>query len=176
MREIDPALEAEIASGTFRPVAAVVIDWPEETVRMHSRAHPFTYEGETFLGVGDLGSIEGIGERPGLAVREMVLTFKGLLEKQVAQLSEARLRNRRAEVFIGAVDERGQPIGKLIGTFRGNMRSKRFEVRRVDVEAVQHWISITVQNFWADIRRQITIHHTHPRLPGLRKQVLNWPD
>ncbi|MEM9058929.1 MAG: hypothetical protein AAGD13_00580 [Pseudomonadota bacterium] len=176
MRDVDPALLAELQTGVFRPIAAIVLDWPTGTVRYHSRRGLIMLDGEAFEGVGSLGNAEGIAEAPGLAVREYTLTLTGFLADQLEKVHGVRVRNRAAEIFFGAVDEAEQQIGSLIRVFRGQMRRVDFEIQDAGVNGYDHFLRVLVQNHLQAGRRSIEVRREHPRFPALRAQdQLTWP-
>lgn len=176
MRDIDPALLAALESGHWRPVAAAWLDWPGGAVRYHSRRGALVLDGETWQGVGDLGGVEGLSESEGLAVREVVLSLTGFMADQIEKVRGVKIRNRPAELYIGAVDAGERQVGSLVRLFRGRMRAKSFDIREADIEHFRHLIQVRLQNHFAAVRRPVEVRHEHPRLAALRHEAPSWPE
>ena len=176
MRDVDPALMASIESGYWRPVFGVWLDWSGGEVRYHSRIGETELDGETWIGVGNLGAVDGLAETEGLQVREITLSLTGFLKDQLKKVNNIKVRNRRAEIYIGAVDADEKQIGSLIRVFRGKMRAKAFPIRESSVEAFRHLIQVVLQNHFASVRRRVEVRYEHPRLAALRHETPQWPE
>lgn len=176
MRAVDPDILAAIASGVWRPVIAVRLDWPTGEVRYHSRQGPLDLDGEIWQGVGGLGSIDAVAETGGVKVRDVELGLTGFLADQIAKVRGVIVRNRPAEIRLGAVDESGRQIGQTVGLHSGQMRSKSFEFREATQEAFRHQIRVVVQSHTQAVRRPVDVRHEHPRLAALRNESVTWPE
>lgn len=176
MRTVDADLLAAIASGTWRPVLGVWLDWPGGEVRYHSRVGDIELDGETWQGVGELGGVEGLEEVEGLAVREIRLTLTGFLADQIAKVRGVKVRNRPAEIHLGAVDAGERQIGSLVRLIAGDMRAKSLKIRDANGAELDNSIEVIVRNHFDSVRRPVEVRTEHPRLAALRDQIITWPE
>lgn len=136
-RGIDPVLVAEFSKGLFYPITLVWLDWPDDPVFAHSNAGAISWNGETWLGVGDFGSIDIPQETLSLAATSATISLIGIPPEMYARL-EVPIRNRDGAIYVGAVTERRGNIlvGNPTEIFSGYMDSFRFTMEDDDGNTV----------------------------------------
>lgn len=142
IRNIDSTLYAELQKQVIYPILLVYIDWPSGVVRAHSGTGALTYDGETWIGVGELGGItipdEAGGVVPSSAVLEIASTVDGLL----AHVDEVDARGKQVDIYLGATTTPGGVT--LVGVphrfFTGSVSKSDFDLaddRRIATLTVQ---------------------------------------
>lgn len=109
-RGADPALISALSENPFYPIAIVRIDWPDENgnaVRVHSGTGTLSWKGNTWLGLGDLGSISAPEETETLVPEELRLTLRGTLTELLALSSEDDHRGDDVFMWVGCTTTPG---------------------------------------------------------------------
>lgn len=78
-------------------------------IRLCSKTSDVFYGGNTWLGVGHLGQISGIGGAKNLAVRTLTIEFKGIPNIGLTYL-ETSLRDRPARAWLAALKDRSNVV------------------------------------------------------------------
>lgn len=190
-RGIGGTLLTEIIKPGFHPVVLVNLDWPSGEVWAHSNYGTITWDGHSWLGVGDFASFAVPEEALGLVSGAASITMVGTLGDVLADLDQS-VKNRRAAIYFGATTERGG--NTLVGTpfkaFGGYMDGTLF---RLDVDEAGKQVyalqltlgsgpgarlgaSIThsFEDQQAAFPMDTAGRHTQFAVPGLRS--LTWPE
>lgn len=122
-----------ISQRMFYPCALVFLDWPGDPVYAHTGVGTISWAGETWQGVGSLGSISVPEEAQGLLANRAVLRLKTSLVG-AADALEAPIRNHPGQIFAAATLTRGGTglIGSPVETFSGFLDSGRVTYDRKD--------------------------------------------
>lgn len=100
--------EKLIATGkTVQLGIFVVVHWPSGDARFWSGVGPFTYDGDVFQGVGDLGSISQIKESSNGQANGIQVSLGGCSPESVAIVLSEPYQNRRASVLVGFLKSDG---------------------------------------------------------------------
>lgn len=103
------------------PVVFVKIDYPDTPVLAHSDVGTFTFLGQTFTGVGALGSISGIEEQSELATSGLKMQLSGLEPSLIPLAMEESHQGCRVQVWIGYLDEKRTLIDTPHQVFQGRL-------------------------------------------------------
>lgn len=127
-REIDSALRTAIAEPVVHPVYLIELMYDTSPLRVHSGTRNITFQGNTYLGVGQFGSISNSSEISDQSTTFIDLTLSGIETGDVAiQLTE-HYQGRRGTVWLGL---RNITNGELIIPtiiFRGLMDHSRISI------------------------------------------------
>lgn len=131
-RGVDTTLLTKWATGVVNPIAIVESVWPDGTVRIHSNVGSLSWDGHTWLGIGDVAgsavSEEGGGSVPG----EATLTIMGTLET-VLGYADPDARGGEVQIWLGDTTEPGgltldgTPTRVFIGYLDANRMVHDFE-------------------------------------------------
>lgn len=105
MSEISPALARALKKG-WAPFLAFYCNHPSGDVRFWSRTGKKRINGYEYVGIGKLGIIDGATRSTDLAINEVTFGVRGVPPDLERQLS-AKVRNRVAKVWRGAISDRG---------------------------------------------------------------------
>lgn len=155
MRDISAALLAALSAPEVRPVLLVDLDFASGPVRVHSWIGPFAaLDPETgteieFLGVGDLGRIDGVEQPERFRGQDIDLTLSGIDPSLVATSLGEDYQGRRARIYLGAVDESEAALvaAEIVPIARGRMNAMRISWGETAT------IVVTVRNELADWER-----------------------
>lgn len=77
-REMTPEAALAIQQPIIRPVTLVFLDFPDEPIYVSSHTAPISFDGNIFLGVGDLGTVTAVEETASLKASKVDLTLSGI--------------------------------------------------------------------------------------------------
>lgn len=95
----------EAAKQSIRMFAAVALDFSSGVIRVHDGIGNITWGGNTYSGVGQLGSIEVVSESVEIIARAISLTLSGVDSSLVNTTMTEVYQNRQATVYVGFVNE-----------------------------------------------------------------------
>lgn len=103
-RVITPAMQAAIAQSQYTLFLFVELQFGSGTVRFCTAGHDVDWNGFTWLGVGKIGSIEGIQEDSSLQANVYRLTLSGLDPEIIEIAMQEDYAGRPARMWLPMVD------------------------------------------------------------------------
>lgn len=85
------------------------IEHPDGTLYVWTGVGTLEYNGQSYVGAGKLGQVSPVRNTTDLAIQEIVFSMRGVNPTDAARLS-GNVRNLRAQVWMVALDYRGQVI------------------------------------------------------------------
>lgn len=126
-RLLSPAILEAATSSPQRVMAFVELDHPDGWVRVHSGLGDRVYNGETYLGIGELGGIGNVSENANSSANRLKMTLKIHDILLLAQIYNTDFVGRDCYVHLVAFDEDRQIVGGHNFLFDG-------EIVNVDVQ------------------------------------------
>lgn len=115
-----PAALAALEGAPYHEEAFVKIVFPSYTLRCCSLLRPYTLDGETYDGVGTVGSISVISESADVSADPITLTLSGLQPSLVSALQDFAHQGSLVTIKIAQFDASGvlipDPITPFVGT------------------------------------------------------------
>jgi hypothetical protein len=105
-RQIGTVNLAEVDSPSLESVVLVSFDFGDP-IYVHTGIGQIEYDGNTYLGVGDLGSIEGIEESEQLSPAPIRLTLSSLVTEHITQAFNAGNFGDEINIFVGYKNSSG---------------------------------------------------------------------
>ena len=108
----------------FFPVTLALIGWPTGVIRVHDGLGSISFQGQSWLGVGDGGSIRLPDEQTGMASLPGEMMIGGT-DTEIDDELRADVIGRPVQVYYGAVTQRagatliGVPFSAFTGTIDG---------------------------------------------------------
>lgn len=134
----------------------VRFDFPQP-LYVHSRAGELDYDGNTYLGMGEYGSLNAINEDSGLTPQRVQLTLSnigGYWNSQVIT-DGLQYQNKDVYIYLALLDEQRAIIGEPITIFRGVTGNLNF------TETDSSSITIEVMNQFAIWNRAANFRYTN---------------
>lgn len=110
-RELSAGLQAAAADVTVRPVVLVYLDLPSCAVRVNSSIYSLIYGGNTYTGVGTLGTVNRIDEPSDFSSPGLELTMSGLDPALITAVYGDHYQGREAIVYTGFLNNDHALIG-----------------------------------------------------------------
>lgn len=141
-RGVDPDMIAAISANGFNPVLMCFIDWPDGAVYCHTGVGTIDWDGEDWLGVGNLGGVELPGEGNALVSASAVVSLAAPVSALMTLLSQAP-RNRTVQILVACVTERAGHVlvADPAPLFTGYVDERGVPVSR-DGETVTHRLEL----------------------------------
>ncbi|MEH6522567.1 hypothetical protein [Sulfitobacter sp.] len=129
-RDIDPLLLAEYQKPIFYPIAMVYLDVPDGELFLHSGVGELSLDGQTWLGLGKIGSITIPIEAGGAVPEEAVLGVAGPADELLALADDQNTRGRQVDIYSGCTTTPGGAIliGAPLRVFTGSMGKSDFNL------------------------------------------------
>lgn len=93
-----------VAASVVRPIIFAELDFTGGFSRSHSGIGTITWGGFDWLGVGTLGSIDGLEEKADLTRKTVVFTLTGIPNTLLSVVSSENYQGRSAKVYLGFFD------------------------------------------------------------------------
>lgn len=127
-RDIAAAVEAAAEDSNVRPYLLVHLDYESGAVRIASTPFDITFDGDSYLGVGRLGSISAIQEGPEMKSYGISMQLSGIPTSYMTEMRQERFQDRACRIWLGFLDAGHRPIGTPAQLFGGRMDVVSFEV------------------------------------------------
>ena len=105
MRDINSATKAATTNSHIDMLYLCELDWPDGMVRLHTGIGALMYQGQEYLGSGNLGKVGDITDNAEKGRHQCLLTLSGLDDAQVAQAIEHECYGRSGVLRIGFLDK-----------------------------------------------------------------------
>jgi len=107
MRDLTTAHKTQLAAKMKRVGLLVAIDYTPTPLYVWTGRGNISWDGKTWLGVGDLGSISVITEKLGATPGSLKLTINGVPGDKIGTALDDASAGRDVQVFIGTFTESG---------------------------------------------------------------------
>ena len=124
-RSLSTQMQAVATAGVVRPFLLIDLDFdaPTGTVRLWTGHGDITFNSNTYVGAGDVVSIDDFSESIDLEEAGITLNLTGLNPTVVAYARDEDYQGRTASVRFGALDGSGNIISDPVIVFQGFMDS-----------------------------------------------------
>lgn len=143
-RSLVSATEAALTASHVPLCAFVELVFPSGTLRFTNAGHALQWDGETWLGAGNLARIEPITEVASPQAAALNVQFSGLDPAYVTAILDDHYQGSPARVWIATLDDEMQIEGEPILVFTGRMDEPLVTVGRTAE------IQLSLENRFAD--------------------------
>lgn len=127
-REISSLTLAAGKADVARPVLLARLDFASGIVRATSAPFNIEAEGETYTGIGNLGTISAVPEGAELQSYAVELTLSGIPAELVSLALADQYQGREARLYLALLDDGHRVIGAPLLIFRGQMDTLDIEL------------------------------------------------
>jgi hypothetical protein len=146
-RNLTAALKAEFLKLRLSPVVFVEIEFLNSTARLWSGYGNLSWNGQTWLGMGTVGSVSSISESSDIAANGISLSLSGIPTDTLDDCLNEIRSNKRVKLWFGAVDANGGIIVDPYLSFQGFT-----DVPTIEEGADSCTITLTCEPRWIDRR------------------------
>lgn len=163
-RDISSLTLAAGKAAVARPVLLARLDFQSGVVRATSAPFDIVSADETYLGVGNLGSISAVPEGAELQSYAVQLTLSGIPAALISLALADQYQGREARLYLALLDEQHSVSGTPLLIFRGQMDTLDIELGQTAT------LTLTVQSRLADWERPRLRRYTN------EDQQTDYPD
>lgn len=121
-RDLHPDTDTAAQAAHVVPYTLVELDYESGAVRVASTPFDIRYAGDTYLGVGRLGSISAVQEGPEMKSYGVSLQMSGIPATYFAEMSQERFQDRACRIWVGFLAAAShRPLGDPTQVFGGRM-------------------------------------------------------
>ena len=158
-RGLSTAVVNALKSDVVRPVTFAKLDFSSSTIYVHDSIGTFTWGGNDWLGLGDLGSVSSIEEGTDISPYSITLQLSGL-DSTIANIGSAGTEDyylRDVDIYLGLLDEDEALIEDPNLIWSGFMDVMTL----VTGTQGNNSISLTCESELAKIERSADLKYTH---------------
>lgn len=141
MRDITSAMQTALEANLVRPVVFVECDFDSGAVDLWNGVGSLSYGGKTYIGAGNLLSIDPISESTDLSAKGTRVSLSGLDSSLVTIAKDEDYQGRELTIKLGAMDENNDVIADPVIMFSGFM-----DTMVLSESGKESVISVTVEN------------------------------
>ena len=154
-RNLTPATLSAVTAEVVSRTLAVELSFPSGFVRFCGAPWDMTIAGNTFLGVGQLGSVSAAEESAELRAYGLNVTLSGIPRDSIAIALSQAYQGRPAAVWEVPLDANGQPVADPIVIFRGRMDTMDIQLGEMAT------VRVSLENRLADWERPRVRRYTN---------------
>ncbi len=121
MRDITATIDNAIQQSTVPWLVLVELDFVEGFVRLTNAGHSIDWNGYTWTGAGNLGSISPIEEGDNLQMYGITLTISGISSQYIAECLGVGYSGRAGRIYLAPLDSNYQILSDPVLIFSGRM-------------------------------------------------------
>ena len=120
-RTLSTEMQAVATADLVRPIYLVKMEFDSGDINLWSGLGNLIYDGDTYIGGGDLLDISSIKESEELEANGCNITISGVKQSLVALARDEPYQGRKITLFFGAFDDSGDIISDPVSIFSGFM-------------------------------------------------------
>ena len=157
---LDPATIHALNQPHVTAVYALKLDLVSGVSRIHSGLGPLVINGETYYGVGSMGSVGPQKEQLSTSPTKLTVALGGLDDSLLAEVMRERIVDRMAWLYLVVMGPGGAPLNACL-QFKGRIAQTPVKAGRTNT------IQLTISNIFEDWKRGLNLRNTdesHRRL------------
>jgi len=157
---LDPATIHALNQPHVTAVYALKLDLVSGVSRVHSGLGPLVINGETYYGVGSMGSVGPQKEQLSTSPTKLSVALGGLDDSLLADVMRERIVDRMAWLYLVVMSPDGAPLNACL-QFKGRIAQTPVKAGRTNT------IQLTISNIFEDWKRGLNLRNTdesHRRL------------
>lgn len=155
-RNLTTATNNALKSEVLRPVTLVRLDFGSGIIALHTGIGDLSFNGDTYLGIGDLGSINQVEENDEITPSGIVLSVTSVPSDYISIALTEDYQGRDCHIYMGLLDESHQLIPDPFLVFKGRM-----DYMEINLQKENGSISVHVENHLADWNRPRVRRYNH---------------
>lgn len=154
-RSLTGAVQTALEQMNLTLCMFVRLTFDSGTVYVTSLAYAIDWDGHTWLGLGNLGSISEVTEGENIEAYRVVLTLSGINTALMSAMLSEQYQGRAVSIWMGGLDVDHQIIADPVLVFNGRMDTPEIEVGETAT------IKLSCEGRLADLDRPRVARYTH---------------
>lgn len=155
-RSLNASLVTEITAAQLAPAVFAFLDFQSGAVRVWDGVGSKTWGGNTYTGLGYLGSISPIEETTTVRANGLVLSLSGIPSSLIATVLGDNYSRREVSLWLGALNQSGTLVADPDLAFSGRMNNVDFD-KGPDTATIR----IYAESRFVDLKRSRERRYTH---------------
>ena len=130
MRTLSTAASNALASDNVPYLLFIQLEFASGVVRVCNASYDFQWNGFTWVGAGNVGSIQPIEEGAELQMYGVAMQLSGIPSSLVANALNQSYRGRNAFIYVAPLDSNYNVIADPVIAFSGRMDTMQIEVSK----------------------------------------------
>jgi hypothetical protein len=169
-RDLTAGMTSAIVAPVVAPVFLFFADFPSGAVRAWTGFGNLTFDGDTYIGVGDFGGVERVDESTDLRANGCRFTLSGIPSSLLSAALSDDYQGRTCSLFLGVLDlSSGALIADPYQVFSGRM-----DVMTIEDGADTASIGLDAENRLIDLYRPRETRYTNEEQQTLFRRR-RWP-
>ncbi len=154
-RDVTPQMIAALSAEVVRAAFLVSVQFKNETLFAWSGLGPITWNGNTYTGVGDFGSISNIPETSNVDAQNVTLTLGGIPSTYLGEVIANSQIFNTAQVWLACFDSGMNLVPSPTLMYKGLT-----DVPSLTDDGSSFSVSITLENVLVDLNRAVERYYT----------------
>ena len=147
-RGVTTALNTQFTSASLRPFFAVNLDFSGAALKTWTGYGNITFDSTTFIGSGEILTIEGISETSGVQANGVTISLNGLDTSLISSALQDNYQGRSATVYLGVLTDAGAVVADPYKAFVG-----RIDTMSIYDDGERATIALQCENRLIDLNR-----------------------
>jgi hypothetical protein len=127
-RDLTAPVKTALCSSNFPSLVLVDLHFVSGHVRVTNASYTFTWDGYDWLGLGNLGSIDGVEEGTQLQMYGVALTLTGIPPEYISLAFSEEYQGRPATIYLAPLSEDYAILADPVIIFQGRMDTMDIEI------------------------------------------------
>jgi hypothetical protein len=136
-RDVTATNKNALAATNVIPVIFARLDFASGLVLFNTAPFPLTFNSETYIGAGNLGSISVARETNAIEATSITLALSGLTPSLVATALTENYHGRDARIYLGFLNDSNALVDTPLLLFRGRMDTMPVKIGKDNVISMQ---------------------------------------
>lgn len=150
---LDPDVIAALNQPHVSALYALKLDLVSGVSRVHSGLGPLVIGGETYYGVGSMGSVGPQKEQLSTSPTKLTVALGGLDDSMLAEVMRERIVDRMAWLFLVVIGPDGVPLNASL-QFKGRIAQTPIKAGKTNT------IQLTISNIFEDWQKGLNLRCT----------------
>ncbi len=164
-RSLDSALVTEITAASLAPATFAFLDFQGGAVRVWDGVGSKVWGGNTYVGLGYLGTISPIEETADVKANGIVLQVTGVPSSLIATVLGDNYNRREVSVWLGALNQTGALVADPDLAFSGRMNNVDFD-KGAETAVLRIFAESRLVDLLRSRERRYTHEHQQIDYPG----------
>lgn len=165
MRDMTPGMVGEVTARNLKPILLMKAEFDEGTLTFWTGYGTLEFNGEDYIGSGNLINVSEVSETENLQANGVVITLSGVPDTLTAIAQTANYSDRPITIWFGALDEDNLLVPDPFILFSGLM-----DVMTMKIGGNELTISVKAES------RLISLKRARERRYTPEDQKLDYPD
>jgi hypothetical protein len=155
-RTLDPTVVSALGGEVVRIALLAELEFASGTLYMTDLPYNVNYGGNTYVGGGNLVSVNPVKESDGLEAHGLQFTLSGVPSSAISMVLQEHIQGKPARLKVMLFSENGTPIGTPVEEWTG-----RLDQMSIEDGPQSATVTVTAESRLADFKRSYVRRYTN---------------